>query len=135
MKGIVVDIAILGGSGSTWVNTSKKQIEINVRSKQAHRFVWPKDTKTVTIKAQGRNKGILASFSNGIVTDESWSCCSHVSGSYHSDHEWENASIVTNASFGRPQEIASNAKWIWISNSGARNVWCKRTFGKFKCSI
>ena len=135
MKGIVVDIAISRGSGSTWANTSKKEIEINVRSKQAHRFVYPEDTKTVTIKAQGRNKGIFASFSNGIVTDESWTCCSDVSGPCHSDYEWENASIVTNASFRRPQEIASNAKWIWISNSRARSVWCKRTFGKFKCCI
>ena len=127
MKGIIVDIAILGGSGSILVDPNEKDVQMNLRSKQPHRFVLPEDTKTVTIKAPSGSEGILASFSNGIVTDDSWSC--DASGPHFPNPNWQNAS-VTEPNVSRPQEIASNANWIWIRDSDTTSVRFKRTFGK-----
>ena len=87
------------------------------------------------IKVEKKNNddgGMLAEFSNGIVTDSSWHCTeinsttkSHwpaareVATNDGSDSQWK--SEVTG--------ISSNAKWIWTPNSGDKEVWCQKDIG------
>jgi hypothetical protein len=137
MKGIVVDIATRYHANIK-IKTEKKEVNITTKSEQAQRFVLPEDTKIVAIKVTPRRwylRGILASFSNGNVTDESWSCAdsSSCQQSFQdcNSSAWKKAEIMTNPP-DRPREIASSAKWIWIRESYRYNFWCKRTFGKFK---
>ena len=146
MKGIIVDITI-DNSGSMEIETKTKPKEVilvNGDWKQPERFVLPEDTQVVTIKAHksGSVGGILASFSNGYVTDESWSCADSSSCDASTDDcpslKWNNASTFgKNGSSPTPlglqgrMIISSSAQWIWISSFSATSVWCKRTFGKF----
>ena len=146
MKGIIVDITI-DNSGSLETEAkpkAKKVITVNGDWKQPERFVLPEDTQVVTIKAHNSEfvGGILASFSNGYVTDESWSCADSSSCDDASDNcpslKWKNASTF-GKNDGSPtpwglqgrMKISSRAQWIWISSVLATSVWCKRTFGKF----
>ena len=148
MKGIIVDITTKKCEKLVIETKPRKVITVNLkhRSRQPERFILPEDTQVVTIKAYTFWKSvgrILASFSNGYVTDESWSCANSFSCKNSSDDcpslKWNNATT-----FGKNDEssttsrkyhieIASNAQWIWISYSSATSVWCKRTFSKFKC--
>ena len=149
MKGIVVDIAIN-------VTRNVKNIEVNVEAQtlksytlkmdgngSPRRLVLPKDTQVVTIKiictgrcctiSYGKCIGILASFSNGIVTDRSWSCfvLSRTSSYCHRGSK-EIASVACNNEDSNPPEIASNAQWIWISpSSSAKSIYCEKILGKF----
>ncbi len=148
MKGIIADITI-DDSGSMEMETKTKPKEvITVNEKlcsQPQRFVLPEDTQVVTMKARDHHAvgRILASFSNGYVTDESWSCADSSSCDGSTDDcpslKWNNASTFgkndesSTTSRKHHIEIASNAQWIWISSSSATSVWCKRTFSKFKC--
>ncbi|CAB4035846.1 Hypothetical predicted protein, partial [Paramuricea clavata] len=136
MKGITGDIVIhRSRSIEIEIENNRTKVDLNKTSRQPRRFVLPEDTQVVTIKvhkAHRRCGGILASFSNGIVTDGSWNCTdsSSCSSSGCSNLKWENAFTSGkngNSSTWRP-EIRSSARWIWISNSSARSVWCKRTF-------
>ncbi len=147
MKGIIVDITI-DDSGSMEMETKTKPKEVilvNGNWRLPERFVLPEDTQVVTIKAHNHVfvGGILASFSNGYVTDESWNCaykttCDDSSNSCP-NLQWNNATTFlkkyahsTTWVSGRIK-FASSAQWIWISSASATSVWCKRTFGKFKC--
>ena len=110
----------------------------------AQRFTLPADTKVVTIKGgndPGNVGGILASFSNGVVTDDTWQCADMslcTTGKCESPVTWQDAQTYgvngeTNRPWhgqGRFQEIESTAKWIWVNNSLATRVWCNKTFGK-----
>jgi hypothetical protein len=137
MKGIIVDVAVRNGTGinKIWIDADNSE----TISTEAKRFVLPEDTKSVTIEASCflGGCGILASLSNGIVTNESWSCanssCCDGSPWNCSHHlEWEKASISETRTDYELQGIASNAKWIWIDDFSAENVYCRRNFGKFK---
>ena len=136
MKGIIVDIANWGGSGNIRVNFNGQEVQIEYLE-QPQRFVLPEETKTVTIEARSWSKGMLASFSNGIVTDESCSCLRDLPSTHPCCHNRKNASEVTETRVSTPQEIALNAKWIWIwiRNCCVTSLPCKQTFGKFKYCI
>jgi hypothetical protein len=141
MKGIIGDIAIIHfGSIEIEIENNRTKVVLNETLEQPQRFVFPEDTQVVTIKARACG-GILASFSNDIVTDESWYCTdsSSCSSGGCSSSKWENAVTVRKNGFfstlPKPPEIASSAQWIWISHSSAPSVWCKRTFGRFKYCI
>ena len=149
-KGIVMDVAlpkcdceILAGTKIIWNGTLREKV-------WPRRLVLPKSTQSVTIKVRGCSNpkvGILASFSNGNVTDGSWSCADSTTCNWKTNHcssvAWVNASVVANNSDDststRRPEIALKAQWIWISPNSPTNVWCKKTFGKFqyciKCSV
>lgn len=110
------------------------------------RLILPKGTQSVTIKVHNcsNQNGILASFSNGNVTDGSWRCTNSTFCNWKLNNcasvTWEDASVIANNSdnltLARYPEIASNAKWIWLRDSSAIAVWCEKTFGKFKyCTI
>ena len=141
MKGIIVDVAI-NSTGSIQIEDDEKKVEENWR--QPRRFVLPEGTQVVTIKARRDYTmygGILASFSDGNVTDTSWSCidCSQF-GCFNkyiyacescSKSNWEKPPNTTLNTISFPK-IASSAQWIWVKNSSAASVWCRKTFGKFK---
>jgi hypothetical protein len=116
---------------------------------EAESFTLPGNTKYVIIKAlndPGNVGGILASFSNGVVTDESWECAnmsSHESGNCGSEPKWHKAKEYgpnnkTISPWGTHltylnktiSEIEPRAQWIWITNASATSVWCKKTFSK-----
>ena len=146
MKGIVMDVAlptydcqILAGTKLIWNGTLRENA-------WRRRLVLPKNTQSVTIKVRKYSNhekvGILASFSNGNVTDGSWRCVNSTTCNWESNScssvMWESASVVPNNGVSTPArypEIASNAKWIWISYHSPANVWCKKTFGKFQYCI
>ena len=144
MKGIIGDIVIHNsGSIEIEIENNRTKVDLNKTSRQPQRFVLPEDTQVVTIKvhkARGWGGGILASFSNNIVTDGSWHCTDSSSCSFAdcSSLQWEASTAGKNehsSTWGKPPEIASSAQWIWISNSSALKVWCKRTFGRFKYCV
>ena len=142
-KSTVVDVAI--PKCETRIETNKKVIfKRKVRRNWPRRFLLPKDTLSVTIKVcncSDHKVGILASISNGNVTDGSWRCANSTFCNWKSNNctsvTWEDAFVVANNSdnliLPRYPEIASNAQWIWIRHSFAiMSVWCKKTFGKLK---
>jgi hypothetical protein len=106
------------------------------------RFTLPGDTKVVTIKAHndvGNVGGILASFSNRVVTNASWQCVDMSK----SNPTWLSAieyglNVASSGSIwsenNKPgkkiSEIEETAQWIWVRNSEARRVWCRKTFSK-----
>ena len=132
--------------------------------RKPQRFTLPVDTKNVTIKAHNPYNvgGILASFSNNLVTDGSWecadmkgccqtscncgespvysSCCQSSCNCENFELAWKRAvtygrndevtTIWYKVNKGKLNEIESNAQWIWVENSQATDVWCRKTFGK-----
>ena len=119
--------------------------DINDNWRRAEKIILPGNTKTVTIKARNPSDvgGILASFSNGVVTDESWQCAdmsSCHSACCESDPNWRQAlSYGSNNKNTDPwgthlrkaiPEIEPKAQWIWVSDRYAKRVWCKKSFSK-----
>ena len=129
------DCQILAGTKLIWNGAQRENA-------WPRRLVLPNNTQSVTIKVRkysNQKVGILASFSNGNVTDGSWRCVNSTTCNWESNScssvMWESASVVRNSAVSTPArypEIASNAKWIWISYHPPANVWCKKTFGKFQ---
>ena len=83
---------------------------------------------------------ILASFSNGILTDESWQCIkrnaaksqlvwpkakSHARNNNRTGNTW----IVDHLGTPVPN-IDGNAMWIWTEKRNEESVTCRRSFGK-----
>ena len=106
--------------------------------KNAENFNLPSDTLYVTIKAGSKNNaigGILAEFSNGFITDSSWQCAEISSTT---KNPWPAASAVAANDGSHKQwnsivaNISPGAKWIWTSNSGDSEVWCRKSFGGLK---
>ena len=99
-------------------------------------FVLPSDTQVVTIKAHNRGGAgaTLASFSNNVVTNESWSCAECLNKSDCDESNFKPA--VTYGPNGHHPwttnipGIASSAQWIWVKKSKATHVWCRVTFRK-----
>ena len=129
------DCQILAGTKLIWNGT-------RTENAWPRRLVLPKNAQSVTIKVRkysNQMAGILASFSNGNITDGSWRCVESTNCNWESNScssvLWENASVVRNNVVSTPArypEIASSAKWIWISYHSPATVWCKKTFGKFQ---
>ena len=96
-------------------------------------------------KTTGGGKGtdvgaILGSFSNDILTDESWQCIksnaaksqlvwpkakSHARNNNRTGNAW----IVYYLGTPVPH-IDGNAMWIWTENKKEESVTCRRSFGK-----
>jgi hypothetical protein len=111
----------------------------------AKNFVIPGDTKYVKIKANnaGHVGGILASFSNGVLTDESWECAdmsSCNSKNCDSKPKWRqavsyglnNKTIWPWGTFFKKavHGIERKARWIWVADRYAKSVWCMKSFSK-----
>ena len=102
---------------------------------------------TTCVVIEGKTTGgvhdvgaILGSFSNGILTDESWQCI--ISNAAKSQLVWPKAksyarndiktgSVWINYNADKPvANIDRNATWIWTKNEKEESVMCRGSFGE-----
>ena len=107
---------------------------------ETQNFTLPVDTRVVTIEGDNPwlGGGILASFSNGVVTDGTWQCADMSSCNTtecENSVTWQDAKTygvnANHSTYETIPNIDSTAQWIWVENAFATRVWCKKTFGKF----
>lgn len=72
-------------------------------------------------------KGVLASFGQSVMTDESWNC---TRGS--DDRDWSNAVAFGNntlpiESMSRVEGIPDSAEWIWSKNQSQAYIHCRKS--------
>ncbi|CAB4018601.1 Hypothetical predicted protein, partial [Paramuricea clavata] len=99
--------------------------------KKVKHFTLSGQTKHVTIKAHNaRGKGgILASFSNKVVTDGSWECADMSSCTAADCAPWTKATTHDlKEPWNERNQIKSTAQWIWAENEAATRVWCRKRF-------
>lgn len=102
--------------------------EDNGECKVASTFLIPGDTRVISVwrKSTRSQYGILGSFGNGLVTNESWKCSGNWSNGWNSrdydDAHWPHAVAVGN--HGIIPGISKAAKWIW-TNSRYSKVYCR----------
>ena len=135
---IEANITIDNG-GRLMVDTGEKH-KLETDWWETERFILPGGTEVVTIKGDngpGSPGGILASFSNGVVTDGTWQCAdmsSCTTTECENSVTWQGAKtygVNTNHPIWNTRPyIDSTAQWIWVDNQFAGRVWCKKTFGK-----
>ena len=102
---------------------------------------------TTCVVIEGKTTGgvhdvgaILGSFSNGILTDESWQCIiSNVAKSQlvwpkaksHGRNNKRTGNIWIKYNSDKPvANINGNATWIWIESIKEESVTCRRSLGK-----
>lgn len=110
---------------------------------QATTFAVPVGTQVVGIECEDLHAvgGILASFANGMVTDDTWQCSCQASagwalpsfgGSWSSAYE-----IGTNGvnPWNTITGISGSAKWIWTRgwHGEDKNVYCRRVIKPGEC--
>lgn len=97
--------------------------------KKIKQFLIPGFTKVVSVKGMSASldSGILGSFSNGLVTNESWKCSLHWFLGWSSpdfdDSPWSAAVVV--AEYGNIPGIDPAAKWIWTNPRGFDEAYCR----------
>jgi hypothetical protein len=79
-----------------------------------------------------KSYGILASDSQGRVTDASWKCSSYEEDNWFDpsfdDSNWMSARVVVQPLGYRPAEVDSKAVYIWSADTlKAVTVYCRRT--------
>ena len=145
MNDIAVDITI--DNYGRLITDTGKNCSINNDWRKTQHFTLPSDTRSVTVKGHndpGSPGGIIASFNNNVVTDGLWECadmkrCGSFcdNGSYQP--AWkravtygrnDNATTIWRKNKDELNKIESNAQWIWVVDSKATNVWCRKTFSK-----
>ena len=129
----MVNISI-DGAGRLTTNSGEKR-DILCQGLESEQFTLPADTKVVTVKAHNSNGkgGILASFSNGVVTDKSWQCAdmSLCTSKDCSRATWQSPVTLHKVKRQGKRSIkVQSAQWIWASEKTAERVWCRKTFGK-----
>ena len=131
----------IDNGGSLMIDTGEEHL-LSTHWLETEQFTLPRDTKVVTIKGGdiGGVGAILASFSNGVVTDGTWQCAninSCTTTECENSVAWQDATTYgVNGDKPSPwnrkiNDIKSTAQWIWVDNKSAARVWCKKTFGKF----
>ena len=87
----------------------------------ASTHIIPPDTQLIRVKCHstGGPGGFLASFSNGVVTDDSWQCA-------REGGDLAPANVL-NANGGEVEDISRDANWIWAPESVANTVFCERS--------
>lgn len=97
-------------------------------------FVIPGNTRviSVTAKAWGFKHGILGSFSNGLVTNESWKCTKDLYPGWNTpefdDGNWPAAVVLGKhgvTPWGNIAGISTSAKWIWTAGPGFDTIYCR----------
>lgn len=92
-------------------------------------FAIPGNTRVISVmaKAYGFQRGLLGSFSNGLVTNESWKCTDDKYLGWNIPHlddsNWPAAVVL--AKQLTIAGIASTAKWIWTAGPGVGTVYCR----------
>ncbi|KAJ7321400.1 hypothetical protein OS493_034973, partial [Desmophyllum pertusum] len=96
-------------------------------------FAIPGNTRVISVVgvAWGFKFGILGSFSNGLVTNESWKCNDTLYPGWSSpdfdDRNWPAAVVVAKhgaSPWGNIAGISMTAKWIW-TDKAPDNVYCR----------
>ena len=127
LEGIAVNITVRG-TGSVTIDVNSLVLILNCDWRTPEDVVVPNNTKILTIKAYTSGShvgGILASFSNNVVTDEAWLCM-------EKGENWENATTVKiNGTSSLPKPTgddfsgdAARAQWIWVKNTSATYQRC-----------
>ena len=120
------------------IDTDQEHV-LNYDWRVSQRLILPGNTKGVTIEAinPGNVGGILASFSNGVLTDATWQCAdmsSCITVECENSVKWQSAKPYgVNGEHPwtiKLNEIESTAQWIWVDDDDATRVWCNKTFGK-----
>ena len=102
----------------------------------ASSYLIPGDTRVISVlgKDFGSQYGILGSFSNGLVTNESWKCSSTLYPGWNSpdfdDGHWPHAVVVGkhgDKPWGVIPGIELTAKWIWAAGN-PDDVYCRLDF-------
>ena len=97
-------------------------------------YLIPGDTRVISVlgKDSGVAYGILGSFSNGLVTNESWKCSSDLYPGWNSpdfdDRHWPHAVVVGKhgvSPWHNIPGIAQTAKWIWAAGKYTDKVYCR----------
>lgn len=98
-------------------------------------FIIPGNTRVISVKAKPVRfqHGILGSFSNGLVTNESWKCTDDYylgwNIPYLDDSNWPAAMVVAKHGASPWAKtiagISSTAKWIWTAGPGFDTVYCR----------
>ena len=99
----------------------------------ASTFQIPGDTRVISVRGENSEGpyGVLGSFSNGLVTNESWKCSSDLYPRWNSpdfdDGHWPHAVAVGKHGDG-PWKVISGialtAQWIWAAGD-ADEVYCR----------
>ncbi len=122
MENLTVDI-IIHSYGSIITDTGKKY-NVGRPWWKPYKFTFPGKTKLVKINANKCSNciygGIIASFSNGVVTNNQWDCCPRCPCNQTKEFYFQPNKIPG---------IADNAKWIW-TKLGNGSVCCTKEFGK-----
>ena len=142
-----IQVAISIDNSGSLITDSGEERKIVCEWDEPVNFTLPRDTKSVIIKAhndRGNVGGIVASFKSAafnIVTDESWECadlnsyktpniCSCVECTWQKAKTYGYVNASNNPWKAKVKGINGSAQWIWVSNSHATRVWCKKTFGE-----
>ena len=97
-------------------------------------FVIPGNTRVISVMAKARrfDHGILGSFSNGLVTNESWKCTKRWYLGWNSPHlddrTWPAAVVLGKhgvSPWGNIAGISTAAKWIWTAGPGFSTIFCR----------
>lgn len=101
--------------------------------KYSHSFYFPANLQVVAIyvKNSGGTSGLIASFANGIVTDNKWKCTTQAIRNWQTtgfdDSNWPAATIHgDNSGQLRVSRVPSNAKWIGPNYRNAGGFYCRR---------
>lgn len=88
------------------------------------------------MKNTGGSGGLIASFGNGIVSDNTWKCTTRGMRNWQTasfdDSNWP-AAVVHDSNSGnvRVNGISPNAKWIGTSQRNANGFYCRRRMTLF----
>ena len=120
-----------------------KSLGVDGDWKVSNTYLIPGDTRVISVLGQdsGFQYGILGSFSNGLVTNESWKCSSVHSPGWNSpdfdDEHWLHGVVVGKHGvepWGNIPGIAQTAKWIWTAGD-ADEVYCRLDLQEQKVSL
>ena len=99
-------------------------------------FNVPGNTRVISVKAEtsGHHRGILGSFSNGLVTNARWKCSdvrnpgSRWNTPDFDDKKWLAAEEIAKRGdprWKKPPGIAPTAKWIWSASKEFDIIYCR----------
>eukprot|EP00918_Siedleckia_nematoides_P001726 GHVU01004102.1.p1 GENE.GHVU01004102.1~~GHVU01004102.1.p1 ORF type:complete len:285 (+),score=9.68 GHVU01004102.1:113-967(+) len=113
---------------SVYIDGQATPIVQNYNWQQVSSVQIPGNTKVVAIQCRDKARvkvGIIASLSNGVVTDNSWQCSGTLQAGWAgtpftpNPAWWASATIIPNiaawGNFAQNGGISSSAKWIWTS--------------------
>ena len=112
------------GAAVIYINGTEVGRTSDLQNTWSHQVTANASTIAIHCHSEGGDAGLIASFSNGLTTDNAWRC-SHVSvDGWHEenfdDSDWDRAYVIQ-ANDGRGETwskdngFPDNAKWIWES--------------------